>query len=187
MTPFVLLDRDGVINRKLRNAYVMRWRDFVFLPGALDALRQLREAGYATIVVSNQAGVGKGVMTSSRLDQITRCFLSRVTAAGGLIHGVYYCPHRKEVQCNCRKPRPGLLLKAQHDHEFKFTETYMVGDSLSDLLAAQRVGCPSVVVSPNPSSFELDGHPPPEAVVPDLLSAVSFILQRGENAAAARR
>lgn len=178
-TRFILLDRDGVINRKIRNGYVASWKDFLFLPGALEALRLLTESGYRPIVVSNQAGVGKGLMTWSALNLITARFRRKVEAAGGRIHKVYYCIHRKEARCPCRKPRPGLLLKARQENNFEFGETCFVGDSLSDLLAARRVGCPMILVNGNPSSLVKEGTVQPLAIVPDLRSAADFILHHG--------
>ena len=175
MARYILLDRDGVMNRKIPNGYVTSWSDFVFLPGALEALRLLNEAGYVSIVVSNQAGVGKGLMTLSRLDQITERFLKKVKAFGGRIHKVYYCTHRKEIRCQCRKPRPGLLLRARQENNIEFAETYLVGDSMSDWLAAKRVGCPMIMVNGNPSSLAKEGVSGPKTIVPDLRSATDFI------------
>ena len=90
MRASVLLDRDGVINRRIQNGYVTSWERFEFLPGALDALRLLAENDFAALVVSNQACVGKGLITAETLDEITTRFLQEVTRHGGRIHGVYY-------------------------------------------------------------------------------------------------
>ncbi|MGA8223902.1 MAG: HAD-IIIA family hydrolase, partial [Candidatus Acidiferrales bacterium] len=136
MTPYVLLDRDGVINRKLSNGYVTSWREFEFLPGVLEALHLLKENGYKSLVVSNQAAVGRKLMTAAQLSDITVRFLQQVRKNGGQIHGVYYCQHKAEDDCKCRKPRPGLLLKAQTEHRFAFADTFLIGDSESDRLAA---------------------------------------------------
>lgn len=176
MARFVLLDRDGVINRKIRNGYVIAWSQFAFLPGALDAMRMFRDAGYVPLVVSNQAGVGKGLMTHSTLNEITRRFSRRIEAAGGRIGKVYYCVHRREQRCACRKPRAGLLFAAQRDFHFDLAETYMVGDSKSDLIAAARAGCAAVIVSGNAASQLNEWVVPPNAVAPDLRAAAEFIL-----------
>jgi len=173
---FVLLDRDGVINQRIIGGYVTCWEKFVFLPGALEGLRRLTEKNYYVIVVSNQAGVGKGLMTAADLQEITRKFVREVDAQGGRIHSVYYCMHRAEDDCPCRKPRPGLLLKAQAEHHFAFEDTFLIGDSESDLLAAQAVGCPAIIVSnaPQPSFGKLPHAP--RATVPSLLAAVSHLI-----------
>jgi D-glycero-D-manno-heptose 1,7-bisphosphate phosphatase len=178
MPRFVLLDRDGVINRRAVGGYVTCWEEFVFLPDALEGLRLLTEADFHLIVVSNQAGVGKGLMTNADLQEITRRFVAAVEAQGGRIHHVYYCTHRAEDDCLCRKPKPGLLLNAQAEHHFTFKDTFLIGDSESDLLAAQAVGSPAILVSNAPSAgFEKLPHAP-QVTVPSLLAAAIFLLSK---------
>lgn len=174
----VLLDRDGVINRRIENGYVSSWEQWGFLPGALEGLRLLRENGFRTLVVSNQAGVGKGLVSESRLRAITARFLKEVEKHGGRIQKVYYCTHRQEEACECRKPRPGLLIKAQKEFRFHFADAFMVGDSENDLRAAREVGCRAILISngrrARPAGF------PYKAVeaFPDLLQAARFIIER---------
>jgi D-glycero-D-manno-heptose 1,7-bisphosphate phosphatase len=181
MPKFLLLDRDGVINRRIVGGYVTCWEKFVFLPGALEALRLLTEKNYHLIVVSNQAGVGKGLMTAADLQEITRKFIEEVEAQGGRIHSVYYCTHRAEDACACRKPKPGLLLNAQAEHHFAFEDTFFIGDSESDLRAAQAVGCPAIMVSETPSA-SLEKLPyAPRVTVPSLLAAAAFLLGVGHD------
>jgi D-glycero-D-manno-heptose 1,7-bisphosphate phosphatase len=176
MPGFVLLDRDGVINRRVGGGYVTCWEEFVFLPDALEALRLLTEKNYHVIVVSNQAGVGKGLMTNADLQEITGKFIGEVEAQGGRIRSVYYCTHRAEDECQCRKPKPGLLLLAQAEHHFAFEDTFFIGDSISDLLAAQAVGCLSILVSTAPvAGLEKPPHAP-QATVPSLLVAATLLL-----------
>lgn len=178
---FVLIDRDGVINQRIVGGYVTSREEFVFLPGALDALRFLTERNYHVIVVSNQAGVGKGLMTTADLQEITRSFLEKVEAQGGRIRSVYYCTHRVEDDCECRKPKPGLLLKAQSEHHFSFQETFLIGDSESDLLAAHAVGCPTIMISDvAPAKLEELPHAP-RAIVPSLLAAAAFLVHLQEK------
>jgi D-glycero-D-manno-heptose 1,7-bisphosphate phosphatase len=141
---YVLLDRDGVINRHISHGYVTSWEQFEFLPGALDALRLLTENGYAALVISNQACVGKGLLSSCGLSAITRRFLLEVALAGGHIAQVYYCTHTEEDRCDCRKPQPGLLWRAKADYDFIPEETFFIGDSLSDIQAAAAAGCPAI-------------------------------------------
>jgi D-glycero-D-manno-heptose 1,7-bisphosphate phosphatase len=173
-----MLDRDGVINRRIVGGYVTCWEKFVFLPGAIEGLRLLTEKSYNLIVVSNQAGVGKGLMTTAELQEITRKFVEEVEAQGGRIRSVYYCTHRAEDDCPCRKPKPGLLLNAQAEHHFTFEDTFLIGDSESDLLAAQAVGCPAILVSNAPSA-SLEKLPyAPQVTVPSLLAAAAFLLSK---------
>jgi histidinol-phosphate phosphatase family protein len=178
LSRFVLLDRDGVINRRIPNGYVTSWAQFEFLPRALEALRLLVENNHSAIVISNQACVGKGLLTPEGLDAITGRFLAEVQKYGGRIDGIYYCPHRIEDGCGCRKPKPGLLVQAQRDFGFSFPETFMVGDSENDLLAAQQVGCPALLISDRGTNANAQWPYPPRAVVRDLYSAVLFILER---------
>ena len=181
MPRFVLLDRDGVINLRIVGSYVTSWEKFVFLPGALEGLRLLTEKGYRTIILSNQAGVGKGLMTAQDLQEITRRFVEEVEAQGGRIEAVYYCTHQAEEDCHCRKPKPGLLLQARAEHHFSFGDTFLIGDSESDLLAARAVGCPTILVS-NADPADLKNLPhAPQAIVPSLLAAAAFLvnLQKG--------
>ena len=176
MGKFVLLDRDGVINQRIIGGYVTSWPEFVFLPGVLDALRLLEQNQYAVLVLSNQAGVGKGLMSMLDLEEITRRFRERVEQHGGRIRAVYYCPHRKEDGCECRKPQPGLLIKAQREHQFSFSETVLIGDSQSDLLAARQVGCPAILVwNDDPAELAKLGCAP-RAVVSGLYEAVQLII-----------
>jgi D-glycero-D-manno-heptose 1,7-bisphosphate phosphatase len=176
MPGFVLLDRDGVINRRIVGGYVTCWEKFVFLPDALPALRLLTTHNYHVIVVSNQAGVGKGLMTAANLQEITGKFIGEVERNGGRIRSVYYCTHRAEDDCQCRKPKLGLLITAQAEHHFKFEDTFFIGDSESDLLAAQAVGCPFILVSTAPAADLAKLPHAPQATVPSLLVAAAFLL-----------
>lgn len=173
---FVLLDRDGTINQRVRGGYVTSWEQFTFLPGALDALRLLRQNHYATLVVSNQACIGKGLLDSAKLEEIHHRFVAEVERQGGRIHGVYYCPHREEDQCPCRKPKPGLLLMAQREHGFNFAEAVLIGDSETDLLAARAVGCTAILIS-NDYSDNFKSRPGGlRAVLPNLYTAARFLI-----------
>jgi len=140
--PAVILDRDGVLNvRMARAEYVRTPEQFVWLPGALEALRMFNEAGYKVIVVSNQAGINRGAMTQADLDAVTERMMRDVEAAGGRIDGFYFCPHDWDEGCACRKPRPGMLFEAQRDHHLDLTRTVFVGDDDRDGEAARAAGC----------------------------------------------
>jgi D-glycero-D-manno-heptose 1,7-bisphosphate phosphatase len=180
MPQYVLLDRDGVINRKLPGGYVTSWREFEFLPGALEALRLLKENGCKSLVISNQAAVGKGLMTMAQLSLLTRRFLERVQNSGGQIHGVYYCPHTPEDDCNCRKPKPGLILKAQREHRFSPPDTPLIGDSESDRLAASAAGCRFIRVDFNKMELINNSVSAAQTSFPSLLEAVKSLLASRE-------
>lgn len=143
---FIFADRDGVINRYCPGKYINSVSDFSFLPGVLEAFRLLREAGVKVIVVSNQAGVGKGLLSREKLDEITSFMTKRIEEEGGAIEEVVYCPHKPEENCDCRKPHPGMLLNSAKKYGIDLSQTYFVGDNPSDVQAASSAGCRSVLV-----------------------------------------
>ena len=143
----IFLDRDGVINRRIVGGYVSRWSEFEFLPGAIEGIVRLSASETPIIVVSNQAGVGKGLIAVSDLADITRRFIAAVEQHGGRIDAVYYCPHTPADECECRKPKPGLLLQAQRDWALELSSSVLLGDSDSDGAAARAAGCRFVLVS----------------------------------------
>jgi D-glycero-D-manno-heptose 1,7-bisphosphate phosphatase len=142
----VFVDRDGVINLDYVGDYVKRWEDFKFLPGALAALARLAGAGFRTVVVSNQAGIGDGVYPESALKDITSRMVSEVARAGGRIDGVYYCLHGKEAGCGCRKPKTGLFEQAARDWPCDRSVTFYIGDKLSDIEAGKAFGLKTIMV-----------------------------------------
>lgn len=148
--PTVILDRDGVLNRKPPKAqYVRQWSDFEWLPGARESLRLLKANGYRVIVVTNQAGVARGQMTEEDLLEIHRRMSLETRVAGGDIEAIYFCPHGWDEACECRKPRPGMLFQAQRDFHLDLTRTLFVGDDERDAEAGQAAGCETVLVTPD--------------------------------------
>jgi D-glycero-D-manno-heptose 1,7-bisphosphate phosphatase len=146
--PAVILDRDGVLNRKPGRAqYVRRWEEFAWLPGAVESLQRLKMAGFRVIVVSNQAGVARGAMKEADLLEIHRHMVRQATLAGGRIDAIYYCPHNWDEGCECRKPKPGMLFQAQRDFNLDLSRTPFVGDDERDGQAADAAGCPFILAS----------------------------------------
>jgi D-glycero-D-manno-heptose 1,7-bisphosphate phosphatase len=140
--PTVILDRDGVLNKKPPRAeYVRRWEEFEWLPGAREALRLLAQAGFRVLLVSNQAGIGRGAMSEDDLSRIHDRLKAEAEQAGGRIDAIYYCPHDWEAGCECRKPAPGMLFQAQREFNLDLSGTVFVGDDERDALAAERAGC----------------------------------------------
>jgi D-glycero-D-manno-heptose 1,7-bisphosphate phosphatase len=139
MTPFndswtLFLDRDGVINERLPGAYVREWSEFHFFPGNLEALSRLGQIFGRIIVVTNQQGIGKGLMTEEELERVHINMRAIIEAWGSHIDGIYHCPDLKTKPNNCRKPNPDMALQAKADFpEIDFEKSVMVGDSLSDL------------------------------------------------------
>lgn len=143
----IFLDRDGVINKYPGDRlYVTSLKKFKFLSGAKKAITLLSRAGFRIFVASNQAGVGKGTYAQKTLDLITLKMLCDIERAGGKIDQVYYCTHRKDADCSCRKPKPGLLKKAAREFKFNLKNTYFVGDTIRDVFTAKNAGCKSILV-----------------------------------------
>lgn len=141
-TPTVLLDRDGVLNRRAPKAeYVSEPADFRWLDGALEALHLFTRKGYRILVVTNQAGLARGMMTPEQLNAVHRKMIGEAADAGARIERVYHCPHGWDDGCACRKPAPGMLFQAQRDYDLDLSRTVFVGDDDRDRLAATAAGC----------------------------------------------
>lgn len=144
-TQTLFLDRDGVINRRLPGDYVKSLEKFVFQKGALEALRILAGLFPKIVVVTNQSGIGRGRMTTAQLLDIHAFMKKRVLAEGGRIDRVYHCPHRPDEGCGCRKPGIGMAREAKKDFpEIEFGQSWMVGDSASDIEMGQKLGMKTV-------------------------------------------
>jgi len=146
----VFLDRDGVINEE-RSDYVKSWQEFRFLPGALEALSSLTEVGFRLFVITNQSAIGRGLVSAADVREIHRRMIVEIERAGGRIAQTYCCPHTPEQDCECRKPRPGLLVRAARECGLELTRCYLIGDKPTDIAAGEAVGCQCVLV---PSGLE---------------------------------
>lgn len=173
----VFLDRDGVINAD-RDDYVKNTDELVVYPFAPQAIRRLTDAGWTVIVVSNQQGVAKGIIAEADLVAIQREIEKRVEAAGGTIAGFYYCRHLASEECECRKPKPGLILQAAAEHGIDLAGSVLVGDSERDIIAGKSAGCRTVLVL----TGKLDRDSAerlacgPDFVADDLAEAADWIL-----------
>lgn len=177
----VFLDRDGVIN--VDTSYVYRWEEFEFVPGAIDAMRRLCEAGCRLVVVTNQAGIARGKYTLEQYQALTDHVTAYLRGRGVQLAAVYHCPHHPAgrvpqltIACACRKPQPGMLLRAADELGIDLHESCLVGDKPSDIEAAHRagVGHAFLVRSDNPEhtteGVAADG------VFDDLAACVDWML-----------
>ena len=179
----VFLDRDGVINEYPgdRN-YVTCWEEFRFIPRSIEAIKLLKECNCRMFVVSNQAGVSKGLYSKRDLDYITDNMLKVIRRRGADLDGVYYCIHRDEDNCECRKPKPGLLKKVFGMLGGKPRMCFFIGDSFADMKAARAAGCKAVLVLSgkeklaNRRNWEFE----PDYVFGDILEAARFICSNYE-------
>ena len=177
----VFLDRDGVINEFPGNGnYVTKVKDFHFIPGSLTAIRKLTEKSFHIFVISNQAGVGKGVYSQHKLNLITNNMLEAVKKNGGKIKKVYYCIHRAEDKCECRKPDIGSIYKAMDtlNKTIKIAnKAFFVGDTKADILAGHNAGCKTIFVLSGRETRK-DLHKwelQPNYIAKNLLDAVEII------------
>lgn len=161
----VFLDRDGTINKYV--GFLRHIEDFELIPGVEDAILKINEAGYLAIVVSNQPVIARGEITEGELQKIHNKMETLLGLRGAYIDGVYYCPHHPDkgfdgevaelkTECSCRKPRPGMLLKASRDYHIDLSQSWMVGDSERDIQAGQGAGCRTVLLSGMEKDFGQD-------------------------------
>jgi len=151
----LLLDRDGVINEKAaKGEYVNCWEEFRWIERTRDSLRQLSKMGFRFIVISNQAGIARGMTSPEEVERIHRKMVETLAAEGIEILQVYVCPHHWEDNCVCRKPKPGMLFQASRDHLFRLDRTVFVGDDPRDLEAAEQAGCRGVLWEDSPKLID---------------------------------
>ncbi len=186
----VFIDRDGVINEN-RSNYVKSWDEFTFLRNSLDALVRLAQCRLKVVIVSNQSAIGRQHVSREIVEDIHRRMVQRIEEVGGHVDRVLYCPHHPDENCECRKPRPGLLVQASHELEIDLTRSYVIGDALEDVEAGIAVGCRTLLVRTGRGTEAmghldgLNGNRP--VVVDDLKGAVEWILEcegasrRGED------
>jgi histidinol-phosphate phosphatase family protein len=136
----VFIDRDGVINLN-RDDYVKSWAEFEFIPGAKDAIQHINETDFLLIIITNQSPIGRGIFTQETLDGIHKKMLEELFEHGGYVDAIYFCPHKPDDNCNCRKPKSGLILDAANDFKIDLPSSWMLGDSDSDIAAGSAAGC----------------------------------------------
>jgi histidinol-phosphate phosphatase family protein len=149
----VFLDRDGVLTRERRD-HVKTPEELEILPGIGRPLRDLRKHGFRLVIVTNQSVVGRGLATDDEMGRIHEKLQSELKRVGSYVDAIYYCPHLPEEKCSCRKPEPGLILKAAKDLGIDIAASWMIGDKEIDLEAAKRAGCRGVRVETNAGDLE---------------------------------
>jgi len=143
----LFLDRDGVVNKKLEARYVSSFSEFEFMSGALDAISKLTNVFARIIIITNQQCIDKGILSKTDLNILHAKMKERIEQAGGKINKIYYCPHLVSLNCNCRKPKTGMIQKAMIDFSDIIIEnTYLIGDSDSDIEAGERMNFKTVKV-----------------------------------------
>jgi D-glycero-D-manno-heptose 1,7-bisphosphate phosphatase len=175
------LDRDGVINREI--GYLHRWEDFEFLPGALQAMKRLHDADYALVIVTNQSGIARGYYTEADYQALTEELRSAMANAGCPPAGIYHCPHHPSgsvtelaIECECRKPQPGMLLRAARELGLSLSDSIMVGDKLADAQAGRIAGVGQVFLVRSGHTLEPQAELTADGVFDDLAGCVQALL-----------
>lgn len=183
MFPAIFLDRDGVIIEN-RSDYVRSWEDVHVFPQALEALAKASASPYKFVLVTNQSAVGRGLMSLAAAEAINCRLKALIEDTGGRVDGIFLCPHAPEADCDCRKPRPGLLLQAAQALDLDLPRSVMIGDALTDLMAGQAAGVGRLVLVRSGRGAAQDLLPKPESLQPyqtydTLTSALEYILGIG--------
>lgn len=154
MNKAIFLDRDGTIN--VEKHYLHRIQDFEFLPGVVDAMRQLQRAGYLLIVITNQSGIGRGYYTEEDFRKLNKWMVEYLNKQEVCISDVYYCPHlpdaaipKYRMDCECRKPKLGMYYKAVKDHNIDLSKSYAIGDKLRDCAICETTECNGYLIGCN--------------------------------------
>lgn len=171
MKKAVFLDRDGVINEVLTNRvkFVNRPKDFYFLPGVPEAIKQLNNHFDYIFVVTNQGGVGLGYMKESQLINIHEHMIKELAKYGAIVHEVAFCPHKPKAGCECRKPGSKMIIDLSRKYDVSLEDSYMVGDTDTDIQAGYKAGTKTVFLG--------EKEPLADAVFSDLKSAAQWIIQ----------
>ena len=189
----MFLDRDGTIN--VERNYLHRIADFSFIPGAPEAIRRLKAAGFLVIVVTNQSGVARGYFDEAAVHALHEHIQQLLAARGTRIDGFYHCPHHPiegvgeyRVDCDCRNGSPGMLLQAAREHGIDLNQSFMVGDKLADIEAGRAAGCRSILVRTGYGTSEesrIVEQFPESWICEDLADAVEYILEKASHAESA--
>ncbi|XHS77682.1 D-glycero-beta-D-manno-heptose 1,7-bisphosphate 7-phosphatase [Burkholderiaceae bacterium UC74_6] len=186
-SPAAFIDRDGVIN--VEHGYVHRAEDFELIDGVPEGLALLAAAGYRLVVVTNQSGIARGRYTVADMDRLHAHMRAVLAGHGVELAGIYHCPHLPSsaggsvaeyaIECDCRKPAPGMLLQAARELDLDLDRSVIVGDKSSDLLAGQAAGLPYKVLVRSGHEFDATAEAVADAVADDLRAAAQLIRQRG--------
>ena len=177
------LDRDGTIAEEM--GYVNHVSRFTIFPFAAAAIRRLNEAGLPVIVVTNQSGVARGFFPESLIEAIHEKMTAELSASGAHVEAIYYCPHIRDDNCDCRKPLPGMLERAAREHALDLASSVLVSDRYDDISMAQSVGCKGILVLSGYGRGEYEWHRhdwprQPDHVVENLTAAVDLV-SRGKR------
>lgn len=153
----IILDRDGVINED-SETFIKTVEEWIPIPGSLEAMARLRQAGHRLVIASNQSGLARGLLTLDDLNAMHQRLRESLAGLGGELDGIFFCPHGPADDCGCRKPKPGLLLEIQAQFHVDLKAALVIGDSLRDLEAAWAVGASAMLVLTGKGARTLEQH-----------------------------
>ncbi|WP_341501644.1 D-glycero-beta-D-manno-heptose 1,7-bisphosphate 7-phosphatase [Gallaecimonas sp. GXIMD4217] len=186
MKPAIFLDRDGVIN--LDHGYVGTIDDFQFVDGVFEACRDLQGKGFLIVVITNQSGIARGKYTEEQFHELTQWMDWNFDDKGVVLDGIYYCPHHPEkglgdykIDCDCRKPKPGMLLEAQQDLGIDMAKSVFVGDKADDMRAAIAAGIRTRILVETGKAVTEDARELADVVLPSLAQVAAWLEQREQS------
>lgn len=176
----VFIDRDGTINQD-RN-YLDNAQDFEFIPGAADAIKKLNECGLKVVVITNQSGIARGILTEETLSDIHDRMVHLLATEGAYLDGIYYCPHHPDDGCDCRKPATGMVRNAIHDLDVDIAHSYIIGDKRADVHLGHNLGLTSILVltgyGREENEFFENEKAKPDFVADNLRHAAEWIISQ---------
>jgi len=171
----VFIDRDGTIAQDV--PYCSRVEDFEILPTVPQGIRLLNEQGFKVVVITNQSGIARGYFTEETLSLIHQKMKDELDKYGAWVDAIYVCPHHPDERCECRKPKPALLLQVAKEMRIALKLSYMVGDDAKDIEAGRTAGCKTILVTTGPSQGNMEGQAQsPDYVAGSLYEAVEWII-----------
>ena len=150
----VFLDRDGVINKE-RKDYVKNLNEFIILKGISKAIKLLKHENFLVIIITNQSAINRKLLTVDELNKIHNHLQNILKKDNTICDAIYYCPHKPDENCNCRKPKPGLLLRAAQENNIDLQKSFLIGDSMTDIEAASAAGCKGILLKENESLLDI--------------------------------
>jgi len=174
MIKAIFLDRDGNVNVEPEDEVVDSLEEIRLLPNTISALKLIKTTDFVLFFITNQIGISQGKLTVKKFHQINNLILKQLKDENIQIEKTYFCPHTHEDNCNCRKPKTGMIDKAVKEHNIDLPSSYVIGDRDSDILLGKEVGCKTIFVK---TGFDTMPKTKPDYVAEDLLDAVKYILK----------
>lgn len=173
----ILIDRDGVINNKApKGEYISIWEDFIFIRETYDAMKYLAKKGFKFIIITNQAGIARGMVESEELEKIHQKMIDEFKKGDIEILDIYFCEHHWDHGCFCRKPSPGMLFQASKEHLFRLDQTVFIGDDIRDCQASKNAGCSSIFIGKSSELKKLEKKEQPIHSSTSLTGSIDVII-----------